>query len=97
MGLDTVNFAEDFFESKGLPYEAKNMAQLFSCIRTASTQVAVVAAVEVKGKDRYFIGYYDPIAATNKAAEIRRVRKFKVKDVARLGQGSVLDIREQMR
>lgn len=69
---------QEFFESKGLPYRLENMGQMFGAVASAGSQTAVIARTET---DNFYVGYYSPIAATNKAAEIRRVRKYKVVDV----------------
>ena len=72
---------QEFFESKGLPYRLENMGQMFGSVASAGSQTAVVVRVGDGIKDRFYVGYYNPIEATNKAAELRRVRKFPVSDV----------------
>ena len=67
----------EFFESKGLPYQMVSMGQMLSSLRTMGSKSAVVAQTE---SGKFFVGYYDYCQATNIAADIRRVRKFKVLD-----------------
>jgi len=68
-----------FFESKGFPYRISNMDQMFSTVASAGDKTAVIVQVNsINYPSRYYVGYYDPIQATNVAAKARRIRKFKV-------------------
>jgi hypothetical protein len=69
---------DDFMYDRGFPYKVSNMHQMFNMLRSGGGKRAVVANVE----DNYYIGYYDPIEATNIAAAARRIRKYRVIDVA---------------
>lgn len=82
----------EFFARKGFPYPVKGADQMFSTVASAGDQTAVVVKVQDAKKEteyRYYVGYYPPIQATNKAVDVRRVRKYKVVHVGQF-RGSPL-------
>ena len=82
---DIKNERNLFFWERGLPYEATNMSQLYSALSTAGVQSVVVAVVEAANPQNahYYYGYASHIiGARDRAAAIKRVRKYRVLDVS---------------